>query len=240
MKAVILAAGMGTRLRPLTNNIAKAMVDLGRQTLLERILFQLSDAGVDEALIVVGYKRESITEVIGDGRQYKVRVTYVQQDEMLGTGHALLLAKEFLHDPFLLIFADTYFHENYIQNVAAMECDCVIGVNNVDFERAKSYGIIEINHGSGMVERIVEKPVHPPSTKAILGLYKLHSSVFSYLDPAQISKRGEVELPDAVNKMISSGMRCCFYEMACAVDIASIADLERARQLAATWQHDLE
>ncbi|MBI4448731.1 NTP transferase domain-containing protein [Candidatus Woesearchaeota archaeon] len=231
MKAVILAAGKGKRLRPITQDIPKAMVEVGGKPLLERIILQLKGKGFKEFVVVVGYKKEIVEHHFKDGSSFGVHIQFVAQKELLGTGHALLEAEQYLKDEkeFLLVFADTFFDESAIDNIIKAPTPGVIGVTQVDDPRA--YGVVELDDRC-LVKNVVEKPEVPSSNLVVTGLYKLPHKIFDALKKIPLSPRGEYELPHAVMLLIKEGVEFCIVKMSLGKDIASAANLEEARSIA--------
>ena len=206
-KAVVLAAGRGTRMRGLTDTTPKAMLKAGERPILERLLERLIDAGYSEALIVTGYRADMIEEYF---RGYRFPLRFVRQPELNGTATAALLARDFAgHDDFLLTFGDILadppcYREILNQLRREPAAAAILGVREVDdpYQGAAVYV-----DGEGKVARIVEKPPRGESTTHwnSAGIYAVRESLFAELERAPKSARGEYELTSAIAQLIESG-----------------------------------
>lgn len=210
MKGVILAAGKGTRMLPLTLRRPKPLVPLLDRPLIEHIITGARDAGVDHIALVIGYLGDQMVECFGDGAPLGVRLEYIRQEEAGGTGQAALLAEDFVGgDDFFMSWGDIIVPpHNYRKVVDAFEpgmTDAVLSLNEVDdpCEGAAVYVL------DGFVERIVEKPPRGTSTTNFnnAGLFVWRADIFERLRRLRPSARGELELPDAVQEMIREGRR---------------------------------
>lgn len=226
MKALILAAGKGKRLRPITEDIPKAMVEIGGKPILERIILQLRPF-IKDFVIVVGYQKEKVTNYFGKGEKLGVNITYTEQKELLGTGHAILQAEQGLQGEknFLMIFADTYFDEKQLKEILEKEADGVIAVTTV-FDPS-NYGIVELDNNSRVVN-VLEKPSSPPTNLAVLGIYRLPAEIFTELKKIKPSERGEYELVDAVRPLLVKQLWKAV--MIQAKDVGTLEELENARK----------
>jgi glucose-1-phosphate thymidylyltransferase len=206
MKAVILAAGKGTRLRPLTEGKPKVLVEVDDKPLLEYAFDSLIDIGVSEFVVVVGYKKEQIMERYDD--EYRdVPITYAHQREQLGLAHALLTAEPYVDDDFMLMLGDNVFEANLgdvINRQAEERADAAFLVEEVPWEEASRYGVCDTNE-YGEITRVVEKPDDPPSNLVMTGFYTFTPAIFHACHLVQPSDRGEYELPDAIDLLIQSG-----------------------------------
>jgi glucose-1-phosphate thymidylyltransferase len=206
MKAVILAAGKGTRLRPLTDDKPKVLVEVDDKPLIEYAFDSLIDIGVDEFVVVVGYKKEQIMERYDDAYQ-DVPITYAHQREQLGLAHALLTAEPHIDDDFMLMLGDNVFQANLgdvINRQAEERADAAFLVEEVPWEDASRYGVCDTNE-YGEITRVIEKPDEPPSNLVMTGFYTFTPAIFHACHLVQPSDRGEYELPDAIDLLIQSG-----------------------------------
>ena len=210
MKGVILAAGKGTRMLPLTLRRPKPLVPVLDRPMIEHIILGARDAGVDHQALVIGHLGEQIIEHLGDGSRLGVRLEYIWQREARGTGHAALLAEDFVGgEPFFLSWGDIIVPpRNYQKVVSAFTsggADAVISLNWVEdpYEGAAVYV------RDGFVERIQEKPPKGTATTHFntAGLFVYGPELFARLRRLTPSARGELELPDAVQQMIQEGRR---------------------------------
>jgi len=206
MKAVILAAGKGTRLRPLTEDKPKVLVEVDETPLIEYAFDSLIDIGVSEFVVVVGYKKEQIMERYDDAYE-GVPITYTHQREQLGLAHALLTAEPYVDDDFMLMLGDNVFEANLgdvVNRQAEERADAAFLVEEVPWEEASRYGVCDTNE-YGEITRVVEKPDDPPSNLVMTGFYTFTPAIFHACHLVQPSDRGEYELPDAIDLLIQSG-----------------------------------
>jgi UDP-N-acetylglucosamine diphosphorylase / glucose-1-phosphate thymidylyltransferase / UDP-N-acetylgalactosamine diphosphorylase / glucosamine-1-phosphate N-acetyltransferase / galactosamine-1-phosphate N-acetyltransferase len=193
MKAVILAAGEGKRLRPLTDEIPKPMVRVGGRPILEYTLSILPDE-ITEVILVVGYRQEAIREYFGDSFGTR-RLIYVEQPKLKGTGDALILARPFLNEEsFMLLYADDLYHP-------ADLTACIKDTSRVlvkEHSKPERFGVCLIDD-EGRVAKILEKKPNPPSNLVNIGAYYLTSDIFSF--PPKLSPHGEYFLTEQIDAM---------------------------------------
>jgi glucose-1-phosphate thymidylyltransferase len=186
MKAVVLAAGEGTRLRPLTRTRPKPMLPIGNQPLLEHVLEAARQAGIDEFVFVVGYKRERIQNHFGDGDDWNVDIDYAVQETQLGTGHALLQAEKYIDGEFLALNGDRIVEPSAISAVITEHGDTDRPVMAVTRHHTpENYGVVELD---GRTVRSIEEkpPVHTVRTDYInAGVYGLSQAIFDDLRAAE-------------------------------------------------------
>ncbi len=192
MKAVILAAGEGKRMHPLTYTQPKVMLPVAGRPLLEWNLLRAREAGIEDILFVVGYKSERVRDYFGDGSRWNVDIEYVNQGEPRGTGHAVAQVQSFVDD-FLVLCGDTVVGAGDIKKM--MQQDLAMGLTEV--ADASEYGAVELQNSS--VIAIHEKIAQPVSTVINAGVYHFTGIIFDYLKRIDRSPRGEYELTDAIN-----------------------------------------
>ena len=206
MKSVVLAAGKGTRLRPLTDDKPKGMVEVDEKPILTHCLEQLAELGTDEFVIVVGYLKESIIDHYGDSFE-GIPITYTHQREQKGLAHALLSVEEHIDDDFMLMLGDNIFQAN-LQDVVRRQredrADVAFLVEEVPWEEASRYGVCETN-AYGEVTDVVEKPDEPESNLVMTGFYTFSPAIFHACKLVQPSNRGEYEISEAIDLLIRSG-----------------------------------
>jgi bifunctional UDP-N-acetylglucosamine pyrophosphorylase/glucosamine-1-phosphate N-acetyltransferase len=208
MKAVILAAGEGSRLKPITINRPKPLIKISGKAILEHSLKTLSDIGVNEVIIVTNYKEEAIQQYFGDGTNYKLKISYKKQKKMNGTGDALSTAESLIKDNFILIYGDLLFSPNAIKKIVHVfkekKIDGAIAVTPI--KNPEKYGIVEIEKDQ-KIKRIIEKPDigDTPSNLANSGLYIFSKEIFDKTRQISASIRGEYELTDAISLFIQDG-----------------------------------
>ncbi len=208
MRAVLLAAGEGKRLRPVTLERPKPVIPLAGFSLAHYHLSLLSSLGVDEVAVVVGFGEEKVKAILGDGRELGVEITYVRQDHQLGTAHALMVAERWLggSEPFLLIYSDVYLPPNtpkaLLSAIEENGAEAAVAVASV--ERPWEFGVVEAD-SRGRLRRIVEKPRRgeEPSNLVIAGAFALRRSIFDELRNTKPSPRGELELTDSITMLAS-------------------------------------
>ena len=206
MQAVVLAAGQGTRLRPLTEDKPKGMVEVAGKPILTHCFEQLIELGADELHVVVGYKKQAIIEHYDDAFE-GVPITYSHQREQNGLAHALLTVEEQIDDDFMLMLGDNIFQanlEDVVNRQAETRADAAFLVEEVPYEEASRYGVCDTNQYGEIVE-VVEKPEDPPSNLVMTGFYTFTTEIFHACHLVQPSNRGEYEISDAVDLLIASG-----------------------------------
>ncbi len=206
MKAVILAAGKGTRLEPLTDDRPKALVEVAGRPLLEHVFEQLLGIGISEFVVVVGHRKQQIIDRYGD--EFRgVPITYAHQREQLGLAHALLQAEPHVDEEFALMLGDNVFRANLADVVERQrrgDVDAAFLVEEVPHEEASRYGVCDTTEDGEIVE-VVEKPEDPPSNMVMTGFYTFSPAIFHACHLVQPSDRGEYELPDTIDLLLESG-----------------------------------
>jgi len=218
MKALIPAAGQGTRLRPHTNTKPKPMVSVAGKQIIGHMLDNL-DGSVDEIIVIVGYMKEKLREFMDENYGERFRIIYVEQKRRLGLGHAVHEGIKFMKesggmDELLITLGDEIFGMDYGEMVRIYSekasLDGMIGVKNVD--KPQHYGIVELD-GNGVVSRLVEKPPEPASDLAIAGVYLirntalLHQCLEDIVKGHHMGAGGEYQLTDALQMMVQRGAR---------------------------------
>jgi UDP-N-acetylglucosamine diphosphorylase/glucosamine-1-phosphate N-acetyltransferase len=196
MKCVILAAGEGKRMHPLTYSRPKVMLPIANQPILEWNMRNALKAGITEFLFVIGYKSEMVRDYFKDGKKWDAHITYVNQRKALGTGHAIGMVEPFV-DECLVLCGDTVFGFKEIQRVVDAEPPS-IGV--VQVEHPEEYGIIETKHNK--LVKIYEKMANPFSNLINAGIYHFTNEIFDYIKRTEKSPRGEYEITDSINMMV--------------------------------------
>ncbi len=206
MKALVLAGGSGTRLRPITHTSAKQLVPVGNKPVIDFGLEAIAAAGITEVGIIVGHTGPEIEAYVGDGSRYGITVTYVPQPEPLGLAHAVLTAEEFLgRDDFVMYLGDNLIAggiTEFVQQFADTEPDAQILLAKVrDPER---FGVAELGP-NGHVSQLVEKPSEPKSDLALVGVYLFSGNIMDACHAIEPSPRGELEITDAIQWLIDDG-----------------------------------
>ena len=191
MQALILAGGEGKRLRPLTEDKPKGMVLLNSKPLLEYVLAELPD-DVTGIVMVIGYKGEKIREYFGDTWNGRT-VQYVEQKEQLGTWHAVYLAKDLIHEKFIMLYGDDIGDKEAFTKGAEYDY-CLFAAER---EHPERYGVVEL-HTDGTLKALIEKPEHPSGNLVNSGAMILLPEVFS-IEPYKHERLGEYLLTDVLS-----------------------------------------
>ena len=229
MDAVIMAGGLGTRLRPLTYAIPKPLLPIGDRPTLEILLVQLARAGVTRAFVSTGYKGELIKSYFGDGHRFGLAIRYVEEKEPLGTAGALCLVRKELTQPFLMVNGDILTRYDF---GAFYERHCASGADltaaAVRHEITIPYGVIR---GNGVaIEAVDEKPTE--SHLVLGGIYAVSPPALVHLPEGG----GRVDVPELLTRIIQKGGRVLHQTVdAFWIDVAKMDDFERAREALATW-----
>ena len=203
MKAVILAAGEGSRLKPFTVTRPKVMIPVGDKPILEYVIDALQASGIIDIIMVVGYKREKIMDYFGDGRKWGVSIVYVEQFQQLGTAHALRQVSHMINDRFLVINGDTVIDASAIKEIIKVSSGDA-AMLTVTVQRARQYGVVKTQNQQ--VKAILEKPKGDDISNVVnAGIYSFSPVIFNFLESTEISERGEYEITDAIRKMLNEG-----------------------------------
>jgi len=212
MKAVVLAAGEGIRLRPLTLTRPKHLISVGGKPLLEHLLTSLKAAGIDEALIVVHYMAERIQQYFGDGTHLGMKLDYVVQKQIGGTADAAGIAQDYAKEDFLLVYGDLYFTPNIIKHIlhSYEKEKPVAAMTVVPVKDPEQYGIVELaeSHVTGIVEK--PPPKEAPTNLANAGIYIFQSKIFEKIRQTGKSSRGEWEITDSLRLLIKEDKKAIF------------------------------
>lgn len=208
MKAVLLAAGEGRRLAPLTDTRPKHMIPMGGKPLLQHTLEMLRSVGINEILLIVGYLKDQIINYFKDGSALNLKIKYTEQKEFLGTGHAAGLARDFAgKDPFFLIYGDLFMDVDIFQKSldAYKQGNCHATIAAFKVPDPNKFGIIKTN-AAGLMEEIIEKPPDDRyGNLANAGVYIFDSQIFEGIDKTEKSPRGEYELTESMQRCIDKG-----------------------------------
>lgn len=197
MKCVILAAGEGNRMHPLTYTRPKVMLPIAGKPILEWNLLNARAAGLKDFIFVVSYKSEMVREYFGNGKHWKVNVTYVNQGKPMGTAHAIGTVESFVGDCMVLC-GDTIFGSTDIKNIA--QKGNKIGLVHLD--NPTEYGIVDLK--GNRVQQIYEKIEQPFTTIINAGIYHFTKDIFTYIRKTAKSPRGEFEITDSINMLLKN------------------------------------
>ena len=215
-KAVLLAAGRGTRMRELTADLPKPMLQIQGRPVLQHIIEGMRAAGVSDFLVVVGWRAAVVREFFGDGSAFGARIDYVTQVEQNGTGKVVGLARDFCgEDSFLLSYGDILLDPAHYPLLASPADDVEAIVSVKRMEDVSKGGAVFVNERFQMID-LREKPLpgEPTSPWYNAGVYAFRPSIFEYTARLQLSARGEYELTDAIRDLALSGKKVQALEIA--------------------------
>ena len=202
-KGIILAGGLGTRLKPLTNITNKHLIAVYDKPMVLYPLGTLIKAGIKEILIISGREHAGhFVEFLGSGKEYDAKFTYKVQDEARGIAQALSLAEDFAGgNPVTVILGDNIFEGNFTKAVASFKKGARVFLKKVpDPQR---FGVPVLKNKN--IVSILEKPKEPPSSYAVTGMYQYDSDVFRIIKKLKPSGRGELEITDVNNAYVKLG-----------------------------------
>jgi bifunctional UDP-N-acetylglucosamine pyrophosphorylase/glucosamine-1-phosphate N-acetyltransferase len=196
MKGYILAAGEGVRMRPLTSNIPKPLLPVAGKPFLEHNIESLKEAGIRDLILLVGWRAQRIREHFGDGRDFGVKIEYVEQKERLGTAHAIGMIKEKVDSAFFCLYGDVVLTKESVQGIIEHHKKVkgnVMALTTV--EDPKRFGCIMVD--AGVIKDIIEKPEVPETNMINAGAYILEPEIFEAIKETKKSPRGEFEITDS-------------------------------------------
>jgi dTDP-glucose pyrophosphorylase len=207
--AVLLAAGRGTRMRALTANLPKPMIEVRGKPVLQHIVEGLRDAGVRRFLIIVGYRAEAVQNFFGDGSRYRIDIQYAAQVTQDGTGRVVDLALGFVSDsPFVLAYGDILVDPANYKRIVDLANDVEALISVTRGEDVSKGGAVFLNERMELVDlREKSKPGESSSPWYNAGLYAFRPSIFDFTARLKPSPRGEYELTDAIRALAQSGKK---------------------------------
>jgi UDP-N-acetylglucosamine diphosphorylase / glucose-1-phosphate thymidylyltransferase / UDP-N-acetylgalactosamine diphosphorylase / glucosamine-1-phosphate N-acetyltransferase / galactosamine-1-phosphate N-acetyltransferase len=208
-KAVVLAAGRGTRMRELTADLPKPMIEVRGKSILQHIVEGLRDAGVRKFLIIVGYRADAMQNFFGDGSRYNIEIQYATQVVQDGTGRVVDLARSFVENaPFILSYGDILVDPANYKRVVDLAGDVEAIITVKRGEDVTKGGAVFLNDQMELVDlREKTKPGQATSPWYNAGLYTFRPSIFEFTAKLEPSPRGEYELTDAIRSIAQSGKK---------------------------------
>ena len=205
MKGLILSGGFGTRLRPLTYSRQKQLIPVANKPIIFYAIEDLIEAGIKDIGIIVGPNKEQVIETVNNA-SWDANIEFIEQNHPLGIAHAIKISKDFLgEEPFLMYLGDNILKEGVVDHVKAFEnsgYDGSIMLNDVD--NPEEFGIAVLNENDE-IEQLIEKPKNPPSNHAVIGVYMFSPKIHEAVKNLKPSKRGQLEITDAVQWLIDNG-----------------------------------
>lgn len=205
MKGLILAAGKGTRLYPVTRHIAKPLLPIANRLTLEYAFERLKEMGVHDVCVVVGENEPQMRDALGDGAAFDVKLDYVVQEQPMGLAHAVETAEAWVaRDPFVLYLGDAVYSGGFKEHADTFRetgCANLNIVRHVDDPRRFGVATLE----GDRIVKLVEKPAHPESNWAMAGMYFFGPQIWDVLPDLTPSHRGEYEITDAIQMLIDRG-----------------------------------
>ena len=201
MKGYILAAGEGLRMRPLTSNIPKPLLPVAGRPFLEHNIESLKEAGIRDLILLVGWRAQRIREHFGDGKDFGVKIEYIEQKERLGTAHAIGMIKDKIDSSFFCLYGDVVLTKESVKGMVEHHKKVkgsLMALTTV--EDPRRYGSVIVD--AGVVKDIIEKPDVPESNLVNAGAYILEPEIFEAIAETKKSSRGEYEITDSFKTLI--------------------------------------
>jgi UDP-N-acetylglucosamine diphosphorylase / glucose-1-phosphate thymidylyltransferase / UDP-N-acetylgalactosamine diphosphorylase / glucosamine-1-phosphate N-acetyltransferase / galactosamine-1-phosphate N-acetyltransferase len=227
-QAVIMVAGDATRMRPLTDNMPKCMIELNCKPLLAYTIDILRNNGINNLVLIVGYKKKVIQDYFKTNYT-DMKVQFVEQRQRLGTGHAVKQAEPYIKGEFMVANGDVLFENSLIKNLLSDHKTGEITITAEEVPDARPYGALIIK--DDMITDIIEKSPNPPTNLINAGFYIFPKGTFRAIKQTKKSPRGEYELTDSVRFMINFGVitRPSYYNGA-RIELTSPADVPIAEK----------
>lgn len=204
LKAIILSAGEGSRMRPLTLTKPKTMLPVAGKPIIQYNIESLRDNGITDILLIVRYKEEIVRNYFGDGSDFGVNISYKTQKDFLGTANAISYGEDFIDDSIIVLNGDIILDDEIIHEIIKkynyLSPDTLMLLTEV--EDPSAFGVVEIENGN--IKNIVEKPKREeaPSNLVNSGIYIFNKDIFDKIRETEISERGEYEITDSVSLQI--------------------------------------
>lgn len=209
LKAIILSAGEGSRMRPLTLTKPKTMLPVAGKPIIQYNIESLRDNGITDILLIVCYKEEIVRNYFGDGSDFGVNISYKTQKDFLGTANAISYGEDFIDDSIIVLNGDIILDDEIIHEIIKkynyLSPDTLMLLTEV--EDPSAFGVVEIENGN--IKNIVEKPKREeaPSNLVNAGIYIFNKDIFDKIRETEISERGEYEITDSVSLQIEDNKK---------------------------------
>jgi len=203
MKGIILHGGHGTRLRPLTHTGPKQLLPIANKPMSQYCIESIKEAGITDIVIIIGgLGANKVRDYYGNGENFGVNITYIEQDEPKGIAHAIRLCKEFINnEKFLVFLGDNIIQKSitdFVENFNKSDYDATVLLCEVD--NPSRFGIADVENEK--IVKITEKPKKPTSNLAVTGIYLLTPLIFEVIDNLKPSWRNELEITDALDNLL--------------------------------------
>ncbi len=209
MKAIILSAGEGSRMRPLTLTKPKTMLPVAGKPIIQYNIESLKKNGIVDILLIVKYKEDIVRKYFGDGSEFGVNITYKTQEDFLGTANAISYGEDFIHESLIVLNGDIILDAEILQEIIEkynyMKPDTLMVLTEV--ENPSAFGVVEIDNHD--IKNIIEKPKleDAPSNLVNAGIYIFNDDIFDKIHKTELSERGEYEITDSLLLQIKDGKK---------------------------------
>jgi len=208
LKALILSGGSGTRLRPLTHTSAKQLLPVANKPIIYYGIEAISSCGIKDFGIIVGDTAQDVINEIGNGAKWGIKITYIRQEAPLGLAHAVKISKDFIKDDsFIMFLGDNLLKEGipeFVSKFKKNKPNALILLTPVP--NPSQFGVAELSK-TGEVLKLIEKPKNPKSNLALVGVYLFDKNIFKAVNSIKPSKRGELEITDAIQWLLNNGYK---------------------------------
>ena len=225
-----MAAGIGERMQPLTHTRPKGLLPVAGKPILDYVLESMRDSGIEDVTLVVGYGKEDIIEKYGDGEEFGIDISYVEQPEPKGTAHAVSFSES--DETFVVINGDVYCDSQSLTETIEhhKEEDAVATLGAYRVKNAASYGVIKVE--DGRIKRIVEKPKDTTDQLINAGVYVFEPEIYDTIEETPLSERGEREITTSIEMLIEDDRIVSANELSSWVHVGRPWDLLEANEKA--------
>jgi UDP-N-acetylglucosamine diphosphorylase / glucose-1-phosphate thymidylyltransferase / UDP-N-acetylgalactosamine diphosphorylase / glucosamine-1-phosphate N-acetyltransferase / galactosamine-1-phosphate N-acetyltransferase len=236
MKGLIPAAGMGTRLEPITLAIPKELLMIGDKAVIEHVIDAMKEVGVTDITVVVGWRKHAILDYLGSGERLGVKISYVVQDKRDGLAKAVSAGEHVINDEsFLVVLGDDFFYpKTFLKEILEFHkknnADATIGVAKV--EDVTRHGIIKPGDDNKIVD-IVEKPSKEkaPSNLGCMGVYIFKPAIFDAIKKTKPGVKNEYQLTDSIKILVDEGKKVLFSEIkGTHIDVGTLEDYQKSNK----------